>query len=431
MASCARIDSALQAFVDGELNDAERLILEDHVEACAQCAEKLHDQRRVSAMLFEAFTDARLSRSLRKPVIENLPEMEPLHTAMEGVNRRVKNPFRPLRLVAQYAPVFLIALIGFLALNIYQIWPEPVARAANIGAITFRQGDVSINNPLTAELDSVGLKDFVNLGAQYATDTGGALALSLSGATTIKADQNTEFSVVDDRSIQLQHGRLWFDVGKTGRHFVVSTAAGDVRVMGTVFSVEVAGANTVVTVLEGTVHVERGNSAAVLRDGFQLRVRRGVVLGTPVQVDAAAAMAWADDILPNRDALAFFERAFKSRQRAAEVLAEVIFRLDLRSADRGAEWSAARIVVSWRPNHGSGHCGYHVYITDYDTRESVFKHYIDGGFFDNNLQTQYEIPVPDGTIEGADVLHVRLVPDTATGTIEVDDLEVRAIEYAL
>ena len=52
MASCARIDNALQAFVDGELNDAERLILEDHVVACEQCAAKLRDHRKLSATLF-------------------------------------------------------------------------------------------------------------------------------------------------------------------------------------------------------------------------------------------------------------------------------------------------------------------------------------------------------------------------------------------
>jgi len=429
VASCARIDSALQAFVDGELNDAERLILEDHVVACDQCAGKLRDHRRLSATLFEAFSEERLSRSLRKPVLENLPEMQPLHAAMEGVNERVKNPFRSVRLFAQYAPVFVLVLVSFLAFNLYQTWPEPVARAESVGAVTFRHGDVSIVEPNAPEVDSVGLEDFVNRGARYTTDAGGALVLSLSGPSTLKADENTSFSVVDDRSIRLDRGRVWFDVGKTSRHFMVSTAAGDVRVMGTIFGVEVAGTRTLVTVLEGTVHVERGNSAAVLRDGFQLSVRSGVAVGEPIEVDAAAALAWADSILPDADALSYFERAFEMRIPAAEVLAEVIFRLDLQAADPLAEWSAANIVVSWRATHSAGHCGYHVYINDHETRENVFKHYIDGGYFDDTAQTQYEIPVPDVIIKGADVLHVRLVPDTTTGDFEVPDLEVRAVEY--
>lgn len=430
MASCARIDGALQAFVDGELNDAERLILEDHVVACQQCAEKLHAHRRLSVTLFEAFSDARLSRSLRAPILENLPEIEPLHTAMEGVNRRVKNPFRPVRLLARYAPVFLLALLGFLALNLYQTWPEPVARAANVGAVVFRQGGVSVAQPDIDAMDSVGIKDFVNRGAEYVIDLGGALALKLGGETTLKADERTSFTIVDDRKIRLDRGRVWFDVGKTNRHFIVTTTAGDVRVMGTVFSVEVAGAATLVTVLEGTVHFERGNSVAVLHDGFQLRVRHGVQFGTPVAVDALAALAWAEGISPNLDALAFFDRAFEMRVPATEVLAEVIFRLDLRTAAPGTNWSSASIVVSWEATHGVGHCGYHVYVTDYDTRKSVFKHYIDGGYFDNTAQTHYEIPVPNGTMDGADVLHVRLVPDSVTGELEVNGLEVRAVKYS-
>ena len=430
MASCARIDSALQAFIDGELNDAERLILEDHVVACPQCAEKLRDHRRLSATLFEAFSDARLDRSLRGSVLENLPEMQPLHTAMEAVNRRVKNPFSPVRLFAQYAPVFVLALVGFLAFNIYQTWPEPVARAAQVGAVTYRQGPVFVVNEGASESDRTGLKDFVNRGSQYTTEPGGALAMMLDGPSTIKAGENTSFSVIDNRRVRLDRGRMWFDVATTGRQFIVSTAAGDVRVMGTVFSVEVAGTKTVVTVLEGVVHVERGNSWAVLRDGHQLSVRQGVVLGSPVKVDAQAALAWADAISPDVDALAFFERAFKSRVPSTEVLAEILFHLDLRTADSDAEWSDAHLVVSWSDAHGIGHCGYHVYITEYETRKTLFKHYIGGKYFDDTSRTQYEIPVPDGTIRGTEVLHVRLVPDVAVGKLKVDGLEVRAIEYA-
>ncbi len=430
MASCARIDNALQAFVDGELNDAERLILEDHVVECRQCAAKLHDHRRLSATLFEAFSDERLDHSLRASVLENLPEIEPLHAAMAGVNERVKNPFRPFRLFAQYAPALVLALVGFLAFNIYQTWPEPLAQAATVGSVTFQRGDVTSASPKVAGTVAVGLKDFVDRGAQYTTNAGGALALSLSGPSVLKADENTQFMVMDDRRIQVDRGRVWFKVGKTGRHFIVSTAAGDVRVMGTIFGVEVSGSETLVTVLEGTVHVERGNRVAVLRDGYQLRARLGVVLGTPVKVDAAAALSWADKISLDADAVAFFDRSFESRIATSQVLAEVIFRLDLRTAEAGSEWTAAHLLVSWSPTHGEGHCGYHVYITDYENRKSVFKHYIDGGFFDNDEQSQYEIPVPDGIIKGADVLHVRLVPDTATGEREVDGLEVRAIEYA-
>jgi hypothetical protein len=412
------------------LNDAERLILEDHVVACPQCAEKLHDHRRLSATLFEAFSDARLDRSLRTPVLENLPEMQPLHSAMEAVNRRVKNPFSPLRLFAQYAPVFLVALVAFLAFNIYQTWPEPVARAAQVGAITYRQGPISVINEGIVEPDHAGLKDFVNRGSQYTTETGAALALMLDGPSTIKAGENTRFAIIDNRRIRLDQGKMWFDVATTGRQFIVSTAAGDVRVMGTIFGVEVAGANTIVTVLEGVVHVERGNRWAVLRDGYQLSVRKGVALGTPVKVDAQSALAWADAISPEADALAFFERAFKLRVPSAEVVAEILFHLDLRTADSDAEWSDAHIVVSWSDTNGADHCGYHVYITEYETRTTLFKHYIDGRYFDDTSNTQYEIPVPNDSIKGTEVLHVRLVPDVAVGKLKVDGLEVRAIQYA-
>jgi ferric-dicitrate binding protein FerR (iron transport regulator) len=430
MASCTQIDNALQAFVDGELSDSERLIVEDHVAACPACERKVRAQRRLSAMLFESFNEARLDRSLRSSVLENLPEMAPAHSSIEDMKRRVHQSARRKRWASQYVPMAAAALVCVLAVVIFQTWPEePVAQASHAGNVTYRDGEVMAVSEYIGE-HKVQVEDFVQRGSQYETASDAQLALSLDGPSVVKADVDTKFYVINERKIRLERGRLWFDVGSDGSHFLVSTPAGMVRVVGTVFGVDVDGPNTVVTVLEGTVHVERGDAAAILHAGHQIRVRMGHPIGQPFRVDAARYLAWADKILLDSAAVAAFERAFEGRALPSEVLAEVIFRLDLRGGGSDTEWSAAKMVVSWAPTGLTGHCGYHVYITDYETRKSVFKHYIDGGFLDNPRYSSYEIAVPHGTLQGANVLHVRLVPDTSAGSVEAEGLEVRAIRPA-
>jgi len=63
----------LQAWMDGELGQAERVILEQHVAECAFCTATLRRHQRSAAMLFEGLSDFRLKRDLRQSVLEIRP----------------------------------------------------------------------------------------------------------------------------------------------------------------------------------------------------------------------------------------------------------------------------------------------------------------------------------------------------------------------
>ncbi len=139
-------------------------------------------------------------------------------------------------------------------------------------------------------------------GAEIRTATDGRVALHLSDGLDLRLDAATSLAMNDLDTAQLAAGRVYVDTGAAGagsRDFVISTALGQVRHLGTQYMAGLdRGGGLAVAVREGSVAVEGRREPLVARAGESLSVGRDgrVVRGTVATQDEQ--WAWAQSIVP-------------------------------------------------------------------------------------------------------------------------------------
>jgi len=430
VASCQQIESLIQAYIDGELSTAERVVLERHTDGCAACAGRVEEQRASAALLFESLGAARLNDDLSGSIMAHLPEMDVSTTAMtvraREVNYRVKNKrSRTARLsrLSRWVPVFVPIVLGVVAVTLFLAWPDNVTMPANtVGMVTFEDGRVLSSEGATAARDRVHLEDTVIRDTWFETENDAKLVLSLTDRSTVKVAADTLMRVHNGRRIDLSRGRIWLEVGKADRYFRVGTPSGDITVFGTIFDVEVKDGNTtVVTVSEGEVHVDNGDAFTVLSENQQVALTVGAKPLRPVKVNARLVSAWSDRFEPNVDSEAMFASATRGLG-TQRVRADQYWVVDARKRDVQA------ITFEWQPSAmTAGRCDYDVFVSD-EKMNPLFKARISDSAFARRSRTYYEIAIPGyvnlGSVKN---LHIRLVPDRTTGTVETQFVEVAAL----
>ena len=424
MASCTQIDSMVQALTDGELGDSERVIVEQHVGECKSCAGALRRHQRTAALLFEALGEDRLARNLRQPILDHLPEMRPLRVDIEGVNWREKAPKtknRWMHLVPAFAAAAVLSLAGLL----YIEWPQgsPLENTA-IGVVTHSMGTVRSTESDTTERAAAEVKDFVGVGQRFETGQDSSLMLTLRGQTQVKIAENTRVRVYDDRQLTVETGRAWFDVSRDERLFRVTTPTGDITVFGTTFDVKVDSGKTVVTVGRGTVQVENGIRTSELKPGDQVDLVMGQEQLQPRQIDPAAIMQWADNIVPDQEASDLFAKTVVPVA-SAELQAEQVFVVIANDDNRTR--SVSSFSLTWEPDaFTTGHCGYEVHVYN-SAMEQLFEQRIDGNVFSEKTRnSSYEVRVPGQPISNVNVIHLKIVPDYTIGNIKTTFTKVSA-----
>ncbi|QXI30808.1 FecR family protein [Pseudomonas vanderleydeniana] len=130
----------------------------------------------------------------------------------------------------------------------------------------------------------------------YASAVGEQRVLTLADGSRMTLDSNSRATVewhLRSRRVELQAGRALFDVSKTVfRPFQVDAGTTQVRVLGTLFSVDRLDPAVRVTLVRGKVDVATGDGQRLqLLPGQQVETRTGQSLHS-VNVDAEAAIAW-------------------------------------------------------------------------------------------------------------------------------------------
>ncbi|MGE4458305.1 MAG: FecR domain-containing protein [Stenotrophomonas sp.] len=139
--------------------------------------------------------------------------------------------------------------------------------------------------------------------SSYRTAIGERRSLQLEDGTRVDLDADTRVQVRYDprgRSVRLDGGRAFFRVARDSeRPFVVRTAAGSVRALGTQFEVSRLGAAADVTLYEGSVELRGGDGAAhpatrlgVLVPGQRARMAAQRLQVTDAAVAAGSAPGW-------------------------------------------------------------------------------------------------------------------------------------------
>lgn len=133
--------------------------------------------------------------------------------------------------------------------------------------------------------------------ADYRTQPGVQLPIALADGSKLLVDTdsalNTHIST-NERRIELLRGEIHAEVAKGHSvSFIVRTADGSARALGTAYTVRKNAADTVVTVLESNVEVcaATARSCLELAAGQRARVRSSGVERLP-DVDADSASAW-------------------------------------------------------------------------------------------------------------------------------------------
>ncbi len=433
MVSCTRIESTLQAYVDGELGDSDRAIFEQHLEECAACRDSLKKQQRTNALLFSVYTEDRLTHSLRSRVITHLPVMavtpRDSDSVVDLINQRAKNPRTLWGVVGRLMPVAAAAILVFVALILNYSYSSTdaneLATATSVGMITQATGIAEHAPGNGPEVKTAELQSYVMRGDRFETRIGSGIMIALTGPTSLKIGDASRVLINDQRNITLEHGQIWLDVGRDGKLFKVHTPRGDVTVFGTCFSVSYVNEETTVTVERGEVQVEKGNAFRALEGGEQARVLANGSLTEPAVVDAKAQNSWARRIMP--DPLS--ENAFAKRLQVKAPSGELPARLVYMVNTYGKEVSSLRLY--WQPQRTGGqvdanYCAYDIYVSSEASGDPIMHKKIDGNQFAGAVGFSLDVPL-DSPVTDATSLEIRLVPDYANGGKELSDVDIKCV----
>lgn len=425
MASCTQIVNKIQAYVDGELSPAERVICDQHFAECPACSKSLRSAQRLSALLFEAFSEHRLSQSLSQRVVDHLPDIGGESLDLEGVNWRAKHPLELQSRLAKLVPLAAAALLLILGVLIKNEWPTKAPSESVIGVVLNATGDNTFVRSAKTQRETVALEEFVEGQQYFETSVAGKLMIALVGNTFVKMNENSRMLIEDERRVRLEKGEIWLDVGRDPRLFRVSTPEGNVTVFGTAFNVEVSENALTVTVSRGDVQVEdKEGRFQPLQIGQQVRIIPGQGPTKPVPVSVETVTEWSESIKPNERAARVFEEYITQRTDQSELAAKAVYMVDISEArNRGIR----AIRLDWEPvSGGSTYCSYDIYVYD-DKLRPLFKLPLDQSVFIAGDNASVQIDVPGDPIRNVDILSIRLVPRHETGITEAKITKVFAV----
>ena len=429
MASCTQIENMAQAYIDGELTDSQRVIFEQHLAECPACQALFKRQQRASATLFEVLQSDRLDGTMRRDIIENLPEITlEKNQALAEVNWRAKHPRERTNLLMRRIPIALAFVLLALAIVIRILWYGEEPDGDAIGVVTYVRGNPQCAPPDQTTTHDARLKDFIAPGDIFQTPENSQLMLSLLGPTQIKLNADARLRVLGHRRVAIEKGEVWFDVGRDGRLFRATTPSGNIAVFGTSFLVDVETDATTVTVADGEIQLdgqEPNKDFVLLTRGRQSCVRLHEGPSPPTTVDPEQVTAWAQSIFPDKDAHGLFLQAILPRGNALEIPAERVFLVS--TTQGGQQWAISAIRLYWEPdpNGPRQRCSYDVYVYD-NNMTPLFKDHVEGTVFTQEDRDYCELPIPGGPISRVSALTIRLTPDYSTGHVETP-LSVRAL----
>ena len=424
MASCRQIENWLQSYLDNELGNADKLILEQHLTGCKGCEALLQQQKKTAAILFEALQDKRLHKDFTQQVLGHLPEMDMTQSLANETTWRTKNPHRITQRFFQLLPVFVPVLLLIFGLALYYAWPnDDYISNRVVGMVLQTHGDVMWSRDIDTIRRTARIEQWVNESDRFETSSESGLIIALVGPTNISLDVSTRIKIEDSRRITVESGRVWLDVSPEDRYFQVYTPTGRIMVFGTRFEVAVVNDETMVTVEHGEVQVENEVTFAVLRAGDRAKLSTNTSLLRENLESTETIAQWAKDMIPNAAAEASFIASISPEERVI-VQAEQVFVVDTQNHKIKA------IRLRWsESDSGTIESGYHVYVAD-DRMEPVFKKYLPKDIFLNASRREIDVEMPDSTaLLNARILHIKLIPEKVHSQVDVIFNEIAAIGY--
>lgn len=155
-------------------------------------------------------------------------------------------------------------------------------------------------------------------GAEIVTGAGELVTVKLADGSVVRLAPSSRLRLGDGaspRTVTLA-GRGYFAIRRDpARPFLVHTAAGTARVLGTRFELATTGSDLEITVVEGHVALDAAQNTVDVRDGQRTRIARGAAQVPHRVDDPVAALQWVGTFLafqgtPLAEAMRQVERAY-------------------------------------------------------------------------------------------------------------------------
>jgi ferric-dicitrate binding protein FerR (iron transport regulator) len=167
------------------------------------------------------------------------------------------------------ASVAAVAIAVGIALPRFGGGTEPVVTVALVeGSVQVHRSDSATWQPLTAGVT-------VSTADQIRTLMDGRVAVRRGDGLEVRLDAATQLAFDDAGHASLASGRVYVDAGRPGTgatSFILRTPQGEVRHLGTQYSVALQDGGVEVAVREGTVAIEHGRSPVIARAGESLAI---------------------------------------------------------------------------------------------------------------------------------------------------------------
>mgnify|MGYP002619713562 CR=1 FL=1 len=424
MAGTPQLKHCLQAYVDGELSDAERQGVEQACAQSPQLAQALREHESLSSDMLELMKEHSLGRSLRQSVMDNLPEMD---RRLLDLERAKLNQERRQRFT-HLLPTIAAALIVVLGLTLHFNWPSAVPTGDTIGVIVQMAGSPAVYAAEDSLRRPATLSGYIQPGEIFETGQSQSLMMRLVGNSTVRLSADTRLRIASGRDVRMEKGTAFFDVGPAGRLFRVSTPEADITVFGTAFEVAVYDGHIEVTVARGEVSIENAHGWRVVRSGQTAAVRMGESPALPEHDDQVAQrVAWAEKIRADIDADNRYYEHLAQVIPPSIIGGVVVHMVDTTTRFGGRKPELESIRLRWNRGALIGEvCGYDVYVNDAQNN-AIFKHSINDAVFEHSDASEYNIPIPDTVERLPRIFNVRLVPRCETGAEHQIAFQVSAV----
>ena len=222
-----------------------------------------------------------------------------VRAAVEAEWRDVVAARQPRR---RFTPWLAVASVAMLAVGAWFVLSQVIPGPASIASVARVTGSVEYRHQQDGSWQPLQAAATLRPGDEIRTGDGGRVALQFTAGLDLRLDTTTVLAMDDADTARLAAGQVYVDAGAPGakaRKFVIATALGQVRHLGTQYMAGLdRGGGLVVAVREGSVAVEGGRKPVIARAGESLsighdgRVARGSVAAH------GEHWAWAQSIVP-------------------------------------------------------------------------------------------------------------------------------------
>ena len=406
MARCSQIEPEMQAYLDGELSRAKELIIEEHLSTCEHCKVEFELLRKSNAVLYETLNHYKLNESLEEQIMKRLPEVEPGNNQTHQITLRVKNQDESPYSFTNLFPYLALAAMTILGIFIFTRWPyHEIVDAEEIGVAISILGESSVIDSNVNEQMNEGVPTSLKGDNYIETQNDSLVFLYLLANSTLKLADNTRIRIIDERTINIEKGKVWFDIGKNKKVFRVNVPQGVVTVFGTQFQVEVNSIQSITTVSRGEVTVEVANQFVVLKEDQQVQFKKDGFVSGVKSCDSKTITAWADKIKPSDKTLNKIMTTYASTQPVPiSTPASQVFVVPIQNKQ------ISSLVLRWDKQKAIEKSNFTIYASD-DNLKPLFKYKITNEWM-TSLNSEITIPIPQNvSLKQVKILHIEIVSD--------------------